>query len=373
MDKKIFITGLEKRMVKDSRIEMILEQITRYGENDLEGELPSSEKNDDLGKVIRRLNELGEKLKAKQQHEVENRERIDSIMNILLKFTIMDFSSDAKVSEAGDEIDAIALGLNTLKEEFEYILKKIKESEQQLLKKSEELVRSNTELEQFASVASHDLQEPLRMITSYVQLLEKNYKDKLDKDAGDFINFAVDGASRMRTLIQSLLEYSRVNREKPKEYINLYNVLEDVKKDLAISIEESGANILYDDLPVIWGDLVLINQLFLNLIGNAIKFRDDNRPLEIKIEAKKLNHEYLFSVRDNGIGIKDAYAEKIFVIFQRLNPKNKYPGTGIGLAICKKIVEKHEGRIWVESKENEGSTFYFTINADLKRSAGKEI
>jgi light-regulated signal transduction histidine kinase (bacteriophytochrome) len=359
--------------VNDSRIEKIVEQIGRYGENDLEGKLLPSDKNDEIEKVVRALSELGEKLKVRQQHEIENRTRIDAIMNILLKYTIMDFSSDAKISEAGDEIDAIALGLNTLKEEFEYILIKIKESEKNVLKKSEELARSNTELEQFASVASHDLQEPLRMITSYVQLLEKNYKDKLDKDAGDFINFAVDGANRMRTLIQSLLEYSRVNREKPKEYINLYKVLEDVKKDLAISIEESGAKVIYGDLPVIWGDAVLINQLFLNLIGNAIKFRDEIRPLEIKIEAKKLNHEYLFSVRDNGIGIKEAYGEKIFVIFQRLHPKNKYPGTGIGLAICKKIVEKHEGRIWVESKENIGSTFYFTINADLKRSAGKEI
>lgn len=240
-----------------------------------------------------------------------------------------------------------------------------KNTQEEILQMTEELKRSNTELEQFAYVASHDLQEPLRMITSYVQLLEKKYKDKLDQDANDFINFAVDGANRMQTLIYSLLEYSRINRVKPFININLDDVLHEVVNDLSVSIKEAKAKIAWNALPVIYGDTVLIGQLFFNLISNAIKFRSDVPP-EIFISCKKQNNNYVFSVKDNGIGIKKEYAEKIFVIFQRLHSKDKYPGTGIGLAICKKIVERHNGTIWIESEVNKGSTFYFTIKTDLK-------
>ncbi|HWY10612.1 MAG TPA: ATP-binding protein, partial [Bacteroidia bacterium] len=241
-----------------------------------------------------------------------------------------------------------------------------KKAENEILKRTEELKRSNAELEQFAYVASHDLQEPLRMITSYVQLIEKHYKDKLDKDANDFIHFAVDGANRMQTLIYSLLDYSRINRIKPFESIDLDDVLQEVMKDLSVSIKESKAKIIWDKLPEIYGDKVLIGQLFFNLIANAIKFKGDRTP-EINISYKKLNGNYVFAVKDNGIGIKKEYCEKIFVIFQRLHSKDKYPGTGIGLAICKKIVERHEGKIWVESELNKGSTFYFTIKTDLRQ------
>ena len=231
---------------------------------------------------------------------------------------------------------------------------------EELKQKSEELIRSNTELEQFAYVASHDLQEPLRMVTSYLQLLENRYKDKLDKDANEFIAFAVDGSARMKTLILSLLEYSRVNKVKPFEEIDVNQLLKDVLKNISTSIKESNAIIKIDELPKIKGDPILINQLFQNLIENGIKFREARTP-EIHISGKKENNEYIFSVQDNGIGIKKEYMNKLFVIFQRLNSKEKYPGTGIGLAICKKIVEKHGGKIWVESEENKGSTFYFTI------------
>lgn len=232
--------------------------------------------------------------------------------------------------------------------------------EEEIIQKSEELKRSNTELEQFAYVASHDLQEPLRMITSYVQLLEKNYKDKLDQDAHDFINFAVDGASRMQTLIYSLLEYSRINRIKPFENIDLDDTLNEVLKDLEFMIKETSAKITWEKLPVIYGDKILIGQLFLNLIANAIKFKSDKAP-RIKISCAIKNGFFEFAVSDNGIGIKQEYCEKIFVIFQRLHSKDKYPGTGIGLAICKKIVERHGGTIWVNSEIDKGSVFSFTI------------
>jgi PAS domain S-box-containing protein len=242
-----------------------------------------------------------------------------------------------------------------------------KKTENELKLKSEELVRSNAELEQFAYVASHDLQEPLRMVTSYVQLLERRYKDKLDSDANEFIAYAVDGSNRMRTLIQSLLEYSRVNRVKPFERINVNQIIDVVLQDLRETIQANKAKITVNQLPEIMGDSILIGQLFQNLIANAIKFKGDKDP-EITISAERKENNYLFSVRDNGIGIDKEYSKKIFVIFQRLHSKDKYPGTGIGLAICKKIVERHGGEIWMESEKGEGSTFYFTIKEDNKNA-----
>jgi PAS domain S-box-containing protein len=232
--------------------------------------------------------------------------------------------------------------------------------ELELANTARELVRSNKELEQFAYVASHDLQEPLRMVNSYIQLLASRYKDKIDEDANDFINFAIDGSNRMRTLINSLLEYSRVNRSKPFEWMDSGEILADVLSDMENTILENGARIHYGHLPTVYCDPVLLGQVFLNLIGNAIKFKSTKSP-EIYISGEKKGTHYQFVVRDNGISIQKQYFEKIFVIFQRLNSMDKYQGTGIGLAICKKIVERHGGEIWVESEPGKGSSFYFTI------------
>jgi len=240
----------------------------------------------------------------------------------------------------------------------------MREARMDIEKKTKELERSNSELEQFAYIASHDLQEPLRTINSYVQLLAERYKDKLDKDANELIDFVVDGSQRMRMLINSLLEYSRVNKVKPFEWIYPEKIINGVLHGMKDQVIESGATIEYHSLPKIFGDSVLIGQLFQNLIGNAIKFRDDKKP-EIKISGITKENEYLFSVEDNGIGIKSEYANKIFVIFQRLNSRDKYPGTGIGLSICKKIVERHGGEIWVEPRPGGGSIFYFTIKTTL--------
>jgi chemotaxis family two-component system sensor kinase Cph1 len=238
----------------------------------------------------------------------------------------------------------------------------IKNTTIELEKKTKELERSNTELEQFAYVASHDLQEPLRTVSSYVQLLASRYRGKLDKDADEFIDFAVDGSKRMRQLIQSLLDYSRVNRVKPFEWMNVTDILDEIKLDMRDQIKETGAVIKHNGMPEIYGDVVLIGQLFQNLIGNALKFKGKKNP-EIHISSKRKNGEYVFSIKDNGIGIAKEYSEKIFIIFQRLNNRSDYPGTGIGLSICKKIVERHGGKIWVESEPNKGSCFYFTIKA----------
>ncbi|MDY6833613.1 MAG: PAS domain S-box protein [Chloroflexota bacterium] len=236
-----------------------------------------------------------------------------------------------------------------------------KRAEEELRKRTEALERSNEELEQFAYVASHDLQEPLRMIGSYVQLLAKRYQGKLDADADDFIGYAVDGANRMQRMITDLLAYSRVGtRGEPFQSADCETVLYQTLTNLQIAIEESGAVVTHDPLPIVMADSIQLGQLFQNLISNAIKFRSGETPY-IHVSAVSDNDEWVFSVRDNGIGIELDYAKRIFVIFQRLHGKSEYGGTGIGLAICKRIVERHGGQIWVESDVGKGSVFYFSI------------
>jgi chemotaxis family two-component system sensor kinase Cph1 len=241
------------------------------------------------------------------------------------------------------------------------LLKIVLRKTEELAQLAHELKISNADLEQFAYVASHDLQEPLNIVASYVQFLEMRYAEELDQDAKEYIAFAVDGVQHMQRLIDDLLNYSRVGT-KGKEFqlTDLEAVFQRAIANLQSRIIESSAVITSDPLPQALGDPTQLVQLFQNLIGNAIKFRGDEPP-EIHVGVQQVDDNWLFAIEDNGIGIDPQFSDRIFVIFQRLHTRDEYPGSGMGLAICKKIIERHRGRIWVESQEGQGATFYFTI------------
>lgn len=229
-------------------------------------------------------------------------------------------------------------------------------------KAEEEIMRSNEELERFAYIASHDLQEPLRMIANFTGLLEEEYKDRMDKQAVEYMEFIIDAAQRMQAMINDLLEYSRAgNQDVEFSDIDSNTQVKSVLDNLSNRINETGAKITYDHLPTIYVNPVRFARLMQNLIGNALKYRNADIPPEIHIGAENKGHEWLFSVTDNGIGMKEEYLQQIFIIFKRLHGKKDYPGTGIGLAVCKKIVENFGGQIWATSQPGKGSTFYFTI------------
>ncbi|MBI1889680.1 MAG: HAMP domain-containing protein [Burkholderiales bacterium] len=237
-----------------------------------------------------------------------------------------------------------------------------RQAQEALKHNMQELARSNAELEQFAYVSSHDLQEPLRMVASYTQLLEKRYAERFDEKGLTYLHYIVDGARRMQQLIDDLLMFSRVGtRGKELRPISAREPFSAALQNLKAAIQESRASITGNDLPQVMGDITQLTQLFQNLISNAIKFTKQGMTPQIHIQVTDQNEFWLFAVKDNGIGIDHDHFERIFVIFQRLHGRTEYPGSGIGLAICKKIIERHGGRIWVESQPDKGSTFYFTL------------
>lgn len=266
--------------------------------------------------------------------------------------------------ELENEVEARTTDLQVANKDLQMQVEQRERAEKSLARYTEDLERSNRELEQFAYVASHDLQEPLRMVASFTQLLERRYADVLDSDGREFIAYAVDGANRMQALVSDLLAYSRVGTiGKSFSSTNCQAVLERAIRNLNLAIGESDAVVTHDPMPTVKADGTQLLQVFQNLLGNAIKFRSEAPP-RIHVGAERRDGDWFFSICDNGIGIEPEHEERIFLLFQRLHSREHYGGTGMGLAICKKIVERHGGRIWMESELGEGTTFYFTLPAD---------
>jgi signal transduction histidine kinase len=271
----------------------------------------------------------------------------------------------AEVGEVGADVEQMRSRLARLVAEATAAKAEVESSHQLLQEQAEDLRRSNRDLEQFAYVASHDLQEPLRKIASFTQLLAKRYEGQLDERADQYIHFAVDGAKRMQRLINDLLSFSRVGRIGGEVgEVDMARALDQVRSDLEQVIEETGAHVEADDLPVVQGEGPLLVQLLQNLVGNALKFRHPDRPPHVRITAGRDGDRWEFTCEDNGIGIDAQYADRVFVIFQRLHPKDVYEGTGIGLALCKKIVEYHGGHIWIDTSVTEGTRIRWTLPAD---------
>ena len=276
----------------------------------------------------------------------------------------------AALERKNNELRALALEREVARAELHHANQRLQtmnqelaERAQRITRQAEDLSRSNAELEQFASVASHDLKEPLRTVASYTQLLVERYGDKLDAEAQEYIQFAVSGVSRMQNLIEDLLTYSRVGAHpRPLVPVETARVVAGVMANLHAVITQSGAQIVVDPLPIVMGDAGQLAQLFQNLISNALKFHRDDPP-QVWVSAQAQGAEWRFSVRDAGIGFDMKYVDRIFLVFQRLHQRSEYPGTGIGLAICKKIVEYHGGRIWAEASPEHGATFWFTLSA----------
>lgn len=393
-----------------TRIQKLTQIIQSIAGGNFSARAEVTSKLDDIDALAAGINMLAEELEASTVTLEYVNNRTEKIIDTIQKVAKGDYTVSCELTEKNDAFDALAMGINmmvddirdnmekdkkgvmelekayqevqeaqaaslnimedldrqrkeldTLNKHLQQEITERKRVEEKLRQITAELARSNAELEHFAYIASHDLQEPLRMVSSYVQLLARRYKGKIDADADDFIGYATDGATRMQQMINDLLTYSRVGTKgKPFAPTDCEKVFEQTIKNLQITIEERDVELTHDPLPTVMADQSQFIQLFQNLISNAIKFCQDKVPC-IHISAENKENEWLFSVRDNGIGIDPKDNERIFLIFQRLHTRDEYPGTGIGLAVCKKIVERHSGRILVKSELGKGSTFYFTI------------
>lgn len=347
---KAFFSSWAMGRAITNRVSRLRDGAALIGGGDL-GHRIDIEGNDEFAELSESFNAMTAKLSGSYQdleNEIRERKRAEAALQKLNQ------ELEMRVTERTENLRS---SLESLQQEIDHR----KRAEGRLQATLADLERSNLELEQFAYVASHDLQEPLRMISSYTQLISQRYEGQLDEKAKKFIGYAVDGAVRMQQLINDLLAYSRVNSQgKTFDTVDSHAILGEALRNLAVVIKENLALIVNDDLPMVRADATQLRQVFQNLIGNAVKFRSADLP-RIHVSVCDLGREWRFSVKDNGIGIEEQYAARVFVIFQRLHTRQEYPGTGIGLALCKRIVERHGGVIWFESEPGKGSTFYFTL------------
>ncbi|HXB41630.1 MAG TPA: ATP-binding protein [Bacteroidia bacterium] len=349
-------------IIKDKRLNLIQEQLIKFTQQDFSGSIPLSKNADEIDAIIAGLNTLGEEmnttrleLEKKSLFIKDNQERINNIQEILLKYTLMDFSCQIPITEKADELDAIAVGLNTLSEELENHIKQVENA-------NNELVTVNKELEAFSYSVSHDLRAPLRAISGYAKIILEDYQGKLDEDAIKLIHAIIRNTKRMGELIDDLLAFSRLGRKQvTSSEINMMALVKLVKEDLVTNDIENRTNFNCDNLLPAQGDFTLIKQVWVNLISNAIKYSQHKPSTIIEIGSYLKENQMVYYVKDNGAGFDMQYYDKLFGVFQRLHSNEEFEGTGIGLAIVQKIIHRHNGTVWAESKLKEGSSFYFTL------------
>jgi light-regulated signal transduction histidine kinase (bacteriophytochrome) len=367
----------ENKYKQDERIEKIYALLLHYTTTgDYGARANVSDKGDELDAIIVGLNTLGEELQASGKAVKEFQKRIDAIMNVLLHYTVMDFSAKAEVTENGDELDAIAVGLNTLAEELESSKQEEINHARELEEKAEEVTRlnktlaknleeleiANKELEAFTYSVSHDLRSPLRAIHGYTKILSDDLGSQLDPDKKELMDGVMRNAKKMGQLIDDLLAFSRTGRkELQKQDIDMTalakNTVEELKSSLVFKTK---INIL--PLPTAYADQSLLTMVFVNLISNAIKYSAKKENPEITIGSLNRKEGTVYFIEDNGIGFDMQYYDKLFGVFQRLHSAEEFEGTGVGLALVKRIIARHGGKIWAEAKPGEGATFYFTLN-----------
>ncbi|MCW3104125.1 MAG: hypothetical protein JWO09_2565 [Bacteroidetes bacterium] len=347
----------------DERIEKIYSQILRYTVADFSERGVISDKGDELDAITVGLNTLGEEMQASGRAVRQFNERITGLMEVLLRYTLMDFSAKAEISEAGDELDAIAVGLNTMAEELKSAQESEEYSRNLLEAKASELETVNKELEAFTYSVSHDLRSPLRAIHGYTKIILDDYAGKFDDSGRDMMQSVMRNAKKMGQLIDDLLTFSRTGRkELQKKEIDMKELATSILGEVKAAFPAFNAKVTIFDLPPANADYSLISQVFVNLISNAIKYSSTTPNPEITIGATERKDETVYYISDNGVGFDMQYYDKLFGVFQRLHSAEEFEGTGVGLALIKRIITRHGGKIWAESKPGKGATFYFTLN-----------
>ncbi len=381
MDQTIFMKSVTEPthiFQQDKRIEQIYDLLVKYTTGDFSAREAISEKGDELDAILLGLNTLGEELQSSGLAVKEFEKRINILMEVLLKYTLMDFSQQIEISDAGDELDAIAVGLNTLAEEIkvardaeENHRRALEEKNKEILdlnaaleKSVMELQVANKELEAFTYSVSHDLRAPLRAIHGYTKIISDEYSPTMEDEGKKMMESVMKNAKKMGQLIDDLLAFSKIGKKELNiAPINMTELAKNALQDLKNSLPPFSTKIKVQDLPQAMGDYNLMNLLFTNLISNAIKYSSQKKQAEVEIGSETQNNRIVYYVKDNGAGFDMKYYDKLFGVFQRLHSAEEFEGTGVGLALVKRIISRHGGNIWAEGKLDEGATFYFSLTS----------